>query len=1233
MPELTARLRLIADIRDFAGKLRQGTSEARKAMGGLATSTGKAGQALGTATTKSKGFFQSLRNGLVTQIKTGVMFAALYQALITFRQTIGAAVSELFDLDEALRKVQSISKDSDKAVGELSDQLLKAAREGKLFGQTAGEVATGMFEIVQAGFDAGDAFDIATVAAQAATAGFTDAATAGKVITGSLLAFDMEADKARAVADVLFQTVDTGVISFEELANGLGVAMAPAAQVGVSLEELGSAVALMTRKQIPAARAMTSLTRILFQFIDPSESAAAAAEEMGFSLSADTIKTHGLVGAMKLLAEATGGNEEALADVFDRQRALVGAFSLLADGGEEWTDILGEMNQATDEAGALQEAFDERSKAVLYRLKELRSQILSLITTALQPFKNALGDIADFFGDIIKDRWGIVAFFNNNAEAAEIARIALAGLAVALGVLIGGPFLALGAIIGLITGIGGPGKALGLLGEALTDLGEKAGVLQPLRLAWQDLTFAFEKLREGDLQSAAIGLATFIENLTGIKVPIADIQTRLGFFQVAWDHLSTAIRAAKMGEWSDALYSFREALSWAFGADAVVQFDKFLARMEPIVEMVQSLADTVASELVASFHVWVQYLKNEVLPRLLEFGEYVVDQIVPALLEFAEQALPFVEKAIKFVNEAFREFLEHAGPPLLDIVLRLGEAIVDLVPILLDLAGNVAELVGNFLDWLRESGLLETFMIGLKTLLEGLVVAWDLLYPPIRDLFQLIADNKPLLTTLLIALGVLLVVMNPIPAAIIAIVLALGFLRQHWDEISTFIMEKVDLVKDFVDEHLGWLVAIFEQQYTTTKAIILGAWRTIENIVKTAIDVVRAYIEFVMALIRGDWGEAWNAIKDLFGALWEGLKTQATITWNAFKDIFFGILRALGWEWENIWNSIKNFFTDTVAGFFTETIPGYVATAKERAMEKLRELRDGIILLGISFFLAAVGLGKAVVRGLWEGIASLKDWLFEQVKGFAEGIYGKVEEGLGKLWPDSPSEAGVTIGEGLIAGVQKGITNMLPALQAQLKQLVETITGSLGGVSEVASVVGRGARGGSEIMQRKQDAYAAVIKALSYLGSASGGPRGALGAFRHTGGTIQHRLETLFGYGADFSTVFDTFAARLRRLGFKVVEDWSVVPLSFRLGGLVPGPIGAPQLAVVHGGERVLPADAQAGLSVNAEVNITTSLLKDFAELKARVLREVDEKLDDAAASAGLTKPRFGTWGAGTPRI
>lgn len=54
--------------------------------------------------------------------------------------------------------------------------------------------------------------------------------------------------------------------------------------------------------------------------------------------------------------------------------------------------------------------------------------------------------------------------------------------------------------------------------------------------------------------------------------------------------------------------------------------------------------------------------------------------------------------------------------------------------------------------------------------------------------------------------------------------------------------------------------------------------------------------------------------------------------------------------------------------------------------------------------------------------------------------------------------------------------------------------------------------------------------------------------------------------------------------------------LGFQRGGIVPGPIGAPQLAVVHGGERIIPAGRGAGSII---ININNPYVRQSSDIKA----------------------------------
>lgn len=106
-----------------------------------------------------------------------------------------------------------------------------------------------------------------------------------------------------------------------------------------------------------------------------------------------------------------------------------------------------------------------------------------------------------------------------------------------------------------------------------------------------------------------------------------------------------------------------------------------------------------------------------------------------------------------------------------------------------------------------------------------------------------------------------------------------------------------------------------------------------------------------------------------------------------------------------VWNVVKDTISGVVAAlktFFTETIPNAVRTAFEWLKgipEKMGEI------------------GKDMVRGLWEGIASMGKWLLDKFSGFVNNIIDGVK---GVLGIHSPSRVFAGIGENMALGMGEG---------------------------------------------------------------------------------------------------------------------------------------------------------------------------------------------------------------------
>jgi TP901 family phage tail tape measure protein len=1156
MPELTARLRLIADIRNFASNIQRGAQQAKTALGGLDRQVGNVGVGLNGANKASKSFFQTLRSNVGTQIKAGIMFATLYQALITFRQTIGAAIAELFNLDEALRKVQSISKDTDAAIAALNDQLLKAARQGRLYGQTAAEVAVGMFEIVQAGFDTAEAFEIATVAAQAASAGFTDAATAGKVITGALLAFGMEADKARYVANVLFQTVDTGVVTFEQLAQGLGVAMSPAALLNVSLEELGAAVALMTRKGIPANRAMTSLTRILFAFLDPSDKAFKAAANMGFALDAQTVKTHGLLGAMQLLNEATGGNEELLADVFDRQRALVGAFSLLADGGEDWAEILALQNRAQEEAGALTSAWNERMKALTIRMSILRAQVLALVVQGFQPLAKGLGVVVDWMSRMISDEMGVFKWLKDTATGVTGLSDAWNGFTRALKETFtegsGGRLQLMfwGMFVVLREGIPVLFELLALLLRVGTWALRNKPALIAIALAFGAMFVAAHPLLA--VFQALLILTGYMEkNWDDWRVRIGGTTAVVLLAVVALNLLWSAFTASRL-----AMSLFNTNLAGVTAGTGLLR--------RALMNMAAGVKNTF-TPMINSF-----ILMRDAAARTATQVWRVADGLANILMKPVNIARTVTVTTVQKAGEAAAE-VGKVGTEAVKKGIASG--------LVQGLAKGIGAGVG--------AAIIAGIVLAVKVAVVGLAAALG------------------------VSVGaVVLIIVAVLLAALIAGFLIYKYRNEIWAGLKTlgrvlkefFTTQLPEYLKRYFLEPLqefftNTLPAWAKQQFTATNmgrwfgrflmsAILLVFWPA--ALAYKFRDKLNAFVQAITGFLAELPGKIASKIGDAAGAiigqLVDAAKWGITFEKNVleFEASIIAFMAELPGKIAAFigdhWKDILDFLVDAAKWYIHFEL-------------KIAEF----ILKAAQTMIALPGKIAAYIGDHWKEIitflVSPEDW-WNLFKTLVEEFVDLVTEKVGPLL------AG--IGTAIGGGIRSAIATALSGLGSFLENTLRA------GLSWLTKVGGP------------------LVSVLDFFGAVPSGMKDVIRWLEGGGGggetfgppsPQQQRNRGLLG----FARGVRNFAGGLAMVGERGAE-------------LVRLPRGSDVFRRADVGQALRGA-AGGGTSVSAEVNITTSLLKDFLELKRLLLKEVDQKLDDAAARVGMTKPRYGTWGVGQSRI
>ncbi len=391
-----------------------------------------------------------------------------------FALPIVAAVRAFADFEKQLANVSTMLQEPALHMDTFRRELRRMSAE---FGESTEALSGGLYDILSASFSADDALTILTATTKAAIGGMTDTATATDAVTTVLNAYGLAGTQAGDVSDLLFSIVKRGKTTFGELAVNIGKVASTANTAGVSLEELGGMVALMTRKGIKTEEAMTAVQAIVKTFLKPSPDSLRAAAQMGITLDTATLKNEGLLGVLKRLE---GVDPKLIARIFPNVRALKGVFPLLASLGEFEQDI----DTMTNRAGAAETAYTKMTKTLAFQFAKLKQGAIAAMSAIGESLAEPMGKLATAVSGWVTKLMEWVD--KNQGLVQSIGKVAMIviGFAAALivlggvGMLIGGMISGLGSIVGLIAApFALAAKAVGLIGTALTLLLSPMGLV------------------------------------------------------------------------------------------------------------------------------------------------------------------------------------------------------------------------------------------------------------------------------------------------------------------------------------------------------------------------------------------------------------------------------------------------------------------------------------------------------------------------------------------------------------------------------------------------------------------------------------------------------------------------------------------------------------------------------------------------------------------------------------
>jgi len=322
----------------------------------------------------------------------------------------GAAIGALSvklagDFSKRLAEVSTLMDNtSEKSIKQMGKEL-------RLLSQTSGlalsSLSKAKYDIVSAGFSgAAQSAQVLAASSQLAVGGVTSAASAADLLTTSLNAYGMDASQVNDISDTLFTTVRLGKTTMDELAGSLGKVLPIAKASGVSLSDVGAAMASLTAGGINTAESTTALRGAIIALTAPTDAAAKAMKVGGIEAKRFDDGSFNLLETIK---QFEGMDPAALRKFIPDISASV-AVSALANNVEGLSDNLLAFE---DRAGASETAFNKMAGEFNTQMSMLKNtsqsvmiEIGNVIIDAILPTVTQANEALAKMGEI---GWDVVA--------------------------------------------------------------------------------------------------------------------------------------------------------------------------------------------------------------------------------------------------------------------------------------------------------------------------------------------------------------------------------------------------------------------------------------------------------------------------------------------------------------------------------------------------------------------------------------------------------------------------------------------------------------------------------------------------------------------------------------------------------------------------------------------------------------------------------------------------------
>ena len=295
---------------------------------------------------------QGKLNRSVKGLQSLMKSAGLAAAFAALAKGVKQVAESTEALENSIRKASTLFGDVAVNVDNLRGKILQLSSST---GIAAEEIGGALYEALSSGVPATEdmaiAMDFLRSSAEAAKGGFADLEGTVTATAAVINAYGLAWEDAERVQGVLIQTQNKGMTTIGQLSNGLARVIPTAASFGVSLEQIGAALATTTAAGTQTDEAITGLNSLLAELGKQGQTGAkglteaAKAAGLGEKNFQDLIDEGWTIAdILTLMSEYADKTDKTLIDMFGSIEAGRTALQLAGENAGRFADNLEAMN-------------------------------------------------------------------------------------------------------------------------------------------------------------------------------------------------------------------------------------------------------------------------------------------------------------------------------------------------------------------------------------------------------------------------------------------------------------------------------------------------------------------------------------------------------------------------------------------------------------------------------------------------------------------------------------------------------------------------------------------------------------------------------------------------------------------------------------------------------------------------------------------------------------------------